>query len=244
VSRPRPKSDKIAPPTLVLDLDGTLVDTAGDLLATLNVILAGEGLLPLGLGQARNMIGNGARAMLEAGFAANGRHLPHDRLDRLFADFVALYSDHIADVSTPFPGALAALDRFSADGWRLAVCTNKLEGLARRLLEEIGIAGRFAVIAGQDTFGVRKPDPRHLVETIRNAGGEPMAAVMVGDSELDFAAARGAGVPSVGVTFGYSSVPIVELGPDRVIAHFDELFDAAGWLLGERRSLTSPGAAP
>lgn len=220
-----------AQPTLVLDLDGTLIDTAGDLVATLNVILGKEGLPPLGLAEARDMIGSGARAMLEAGFATNGPVPPQDRLDQLFAAFVADYSDHIADVSAPFPGALAALDRFTAEGWRLAVCTNKLEGLARRLLGEIGIADRFHSIAGQDTFGVRKPDPRHLIETIVEAGGTPEAAVMVGDSELDIAAARAAGIPSIGVTFGYSSGPIHDHGPDAVIGHFDELFDVAGRLV-------------
>jgi len=220
-----------AQPTLVLDLDGTLIDTAGDLVATLNVILGKEGLPPLGLAEARDMIGSGARAMLEAGFAANGPVPPQDRLDQLFAAFVAHYSDHIADVSAPFPGALAALDRFEAGGWRLAVCTNKLESLARRLLGEIGIAERFHSIAGQDTFGVRKPDPRHLIETVLQAGGTPEAAVMVGDSDLDIAAARAAGIPSIGVTFGYSSGPIHDHRPDAVIGHFDELFDAAGRLV-------------
>lgn len=219
------------PPSLILDLDGTLIDTAGDLLATLNVILTREGARPLDLEKARNMIGGGARAMLEAGFSASGSVPSIERLDALFADFVAHYTDHIADLSVPFPGALGALDRFAADGWRLAVCTNKLEGLARRLLEEIGIAGRFATIVGQDTFGVRKPDPRHIIETVLKAGGDPATAVMVGDSELDIAAARTAGIPSIGVTFGYCSVPIADLGPDRVIGHFDELFEAASQLV-------------
>lgn len=215
------------PPTLVLDLDGTLIDTAGDLLATLNVILAREGQAAVSLVQARDMIGSGARAMLEAGFAANGKVLPNEHLDRLFADFIAYYSENIAATSAPFPGALAALDRFSSEGWRLTVCTNKLESLARRLLTELGIAERFAVISGQDTFGVRKPDPRHLVKTIRHAGGEPAAAIMVGDSEFDIAAARAAGIPSVGVTFGYATVPIADHRPDAIISHFDELFDIA-----------------
>lgn len=227
---------KGAPPTLVLDLDGTLIDTAGDLSATLNVILGKEGLPPLGLAEARDMIGSGARAMLEAGFAASGPVPTQERLDQLFEAFLAHYSDHIADVSAPFPGALAALDRFKADGWRLAVCTNKLEHLARRLLNETGIAERFDAIAGPDTFGVRKPDPRHLIEAIVNAGGTPEAAVMVGDSDLDVAAARAAGIPSIGVTFGYSSVPIHDHRPDVVIGHFDELFDAAGRLVKRSRS--------
>jgi len=228
-----------APPTLVLDLDGTLVDTAADLLATLNVILERQGLPPVSLSQARDMIGRGARAMLEAGFAAHGPVPQREELDDLFADFIAHYSDHIATESAPYPGALAALDRFAAEGWQLAVCTNKLEGLARRLLDEIGLSERFAVIAGQDTFGVRKPDPRHLLETIRRAGGEAATAVMVGDSELDIAAARAAGIPSVGVTFGYASGPIADHGPDAVIDHFDELFETAGRLIKRAHALGS-----
>lgn len=223
------------PPTLVLDLDGTLIDTAGDLLAALNIILTREALTPLGLSEVRAIIGNGAKAMLQAGFAANGIELQPTRLDALFADFITHYTQHIADHSVPFPGALAALDRFADEGWRLAICTNKLEELARRLLTEVGIVDRFSCIAGQDTFGVRKPDPRHLTETIRNVGGDPSLAVMVGDSELDIAAARAASVPVIGVTFGYSEVPIASLAPDRVLDHFDELFDAASGLWRQDR---------
>jgi len=218
---------KIETPTLVLDLDGTLVDTAGDLVATLNLILQSERLRPLPFDDARMLVGSGAKAMLEAGFIASGAALTPERLDNLFDAFVAHYCAHIADHSTLFPGASAALDRFAAEGWRLAVCTNKLEGLARQLLEQIGVADRFALIAGQDTFGVRKPDPRHLTETIIGAGGSPKDAVMVGDSDFDIVVARAAGVPVVGVSFGYSPVPIADLGPDRVISHFDELFEAA-----------------
>lgn len=217
----------IAAPTLVLDLDGTLVDTAGDLVATLNVILGKEGLPPLGFAQARGFIGHGAKAMLEAGLAAAGVAVSPERVGTLFDAFLAYYSEHIADHSAAFPGAVAALDRFAGEGWRLAVCTNKLERLSRELLVALGIADRFAVIAGQDTFGVRKPDPRHLTETILRAGGDPRAAIMVGDSEIDVATARAAALPVVGVTFGYSPVPMTELRPDRVIDHFDQLYESA-----------------
>ena len=216
-----------AAPTLVLDLDGTLVDTAGDLVATLNVILGNEGLPPLAFDRARGFIGHGAKAMLEAGLAAAGVTASSQRVTTLFDAFLVYYSEHIADHSQAFPGAVAALDRFAADGWRLAICTNKLEGLSRELLVALGIADRFAAIAGQDTFGVRKPDPRHLTETIIRAGGDPTAAIMVGDSEIDVATARAAALPVVGVTFGYSPVPMTELRPDRVIDHFDELYESA-----------------
>ena len=193
-------------------------------------MLASRGLPPVAFDEARRMIGNGARAMLQAGLAAAGT--PPDRLvlDRLFADFLRHYAAHIADTSRPFPGAIAALDRFAGAGWGLAICTNKLEALSRQLLRSLDLESRFAMIAGQDTFGVRKPDPRHLTETVRKAGGRTDSAVMVGDSDIDVRAARNAGVPVVAVAFGYSPVPVAELGADRVIGHFDELFAAASAL--------------
>jgi phosphoglycolate phosphatase len=219
-------------PTLVLDLDGTLVDTASDLVATLNFILEGQGAAPLDFTVARGMVGHGARAMLEAGLAASKLDATPARVEVLFDAFVAFYVEHIADTSRPFPGTLEALDRFAAAGWTLAVCTNKLESLSRTLLGELGIADRFKVIAGQDTYGVRKPDPRHLTETIRSAGGSPARAIMVGDSEIDIATAKAAAVPVVAVSFGYSPVPLAEFGPDRVIGDYGALFEAANELLG------------
>jgi phosphoglycolate phosphatase len=218
-------------PTLVLDLDGTLVDTASDLVATLNFILQEEGATPLDFTVARGMVGHGARAMLEAGLAASRLDASPDRVEVLFNQFVAYYVEHIADTSRPFPGTLDALDRFASAGWTLAVCTNKLESLSRVLLGQLGIADRFKVIAGQDTYGVRKPDPRHLTEAIRSAGGSPTCAIMVGDSEIDIATAKAAGVPVVAVSFGYSPVPLAEFGPDRVIDDYAALFDAARELL-------------
>lgn len=221
----------LAPPTLVLDLDGTLVDTAADLIGTLNTVLAVEGLRPIAFDEALAMVGHGARAMLAAAITANGIEPQAERLDNLTAEFIDHYSRHIADESRPFPGAVEALDRFAADGWLLAVCTNKYEALSRQLLGALGLADRFAAIAGQDTFGVKKPDPRHLTETIRAAGGSGTRAVMVGDSEIDVKAARTAGVPVVAVEFGYSPIPVADLGADRVIGHFDALYDAATGLI-------------
>lgn len=220
------------PPLLVLDLDGTLVDTASDLVATLNHILAAEGAKPLEFGVARGMVGHGARAMLEAGLVASKLVAPPERVEVLFNEFVAYYADHIADTSRPFPGTVEALDRFAAAGWRLAVCTNKLEGLSRQLLGRLGLTDRFAVIAGQDTYGVRKPDPRHLTETVRHAGGVAGLTVMVGDSEVDVATAQAAGIPVVGVSFGYSPVPLAEFRPDRVIDEYGALYAAATELVG------------
>jgi phosphoglycolate phosphatase len=217
-------------PVLVLDLDGTLVDTLDDLVATLNVILAREGMAPVDRSDARPYVGHGSRAMLQAAFDAQGRPLPAETLDRLWRAFLDHYAAHIADHSRPFPGAEAMLDRFAAGGWRLAVCTNKLEGLARQVLDALDLTRRFAVVSGPDTFGVKKPDPRHITETVRAAGGTPQRAVMVGDSIIDVEAARATRVPVVGVAFGYSAVPMAELEPDRVIGHFDELWDAVAGL--------------
>jgi phosphoglycolate phosphatase len=229
-------------PTLVLDLDGTLVDTAPDLMRALNVVLESEGMAPVALGASIAMVGLGARAMIESAFAAAGKVPGEAKLTELMARFIQHYSTHIADHSRPFPGAEAALGRFSNAGWRLAICTNKLEGLARQLLQALGLAKRFSAITGQDTFGFRKPDPRHLVETIRAAGGEPGNAVMVGDSRTDIDCARAAGIPVVAVNFGYTAVPVEELGPDRVIGRFEALWDAVASL--QPFSLTPIPPAP
>lgn len=220
-------------PILVLDLDGTLVDTAGDLTATLNDILAQEGLPAVSPEDGRAMVGHGARAMLSNALLAAGMTAETDRLDNLVALFIDIYAGRIAETSRPFPGVPAALDRFAGAGWRLAVCTNKFERHSKLLLAELGLADRFAVIAGQDTYGVRKPDARHLLETIREAGGSTSAAVMVGDSEVDVQTARNAAVPVVAVDFGYCRVPVRDLAPDRVISHFDALYAAATGLLAQ-----------
>lgn len=220
----------LPPPTIVFDLDGTLVDTAGDLIATLNAILAREEVPPLEQGAATSMIGFGARAMLRSAFAANGSDLAPERLEALFLDFLAHYDNHLADTSLPYPGVEIALERFEADGWRLAVCTNKYERPARKLLDHLGLSRHFAAIAGQDTYGVAKPDPRHLTETISAAGGAPDRAIMVGDSATDVDTAIAAGVPAVAVTFGYSATPIAELGATALIDHYDELYETVALL--------------
>ena len=209
--------------TVVFDLDGTLVDTAPDLIETLNVVLARQGLPPVAYTEARSMIGGGARKMIENGLKLEGRHLADRLVDGMFKEFIDHYAAHIADRSQPFPGLEQALDHLAADGCRLAVCTNKLEGLSRLLLGALGLTPRFAAICGQDTFQIQKPDPEILRRTIGAAGGELSRAIMVGDSGTDIATARAAGIPVVAVDFGYSETPIQELGPDRLISHFDKV---------------------
>jgi len=190
------------------------------------VVFTRDGLPPVEYAAARDMIGGGARRMIESALKLQGRVLTEGVVDRLFADFIAHYGAHVADRSQPFPGLDAALDRLAPRGCQFAVCTNKLESLSRLLLEALGLSRRFAAICGQDTFGMQKPDPEILRRTIRAAGGVLQRAVMVGDSGTDIATARAAGVPVVAVDFGYSETPVRELGPDRVISHFDQLADA------------------
>ena len=212
--------------TLVFDLDGTLIDTAPDLVDTLNMLFEREGLPPVPYETARNLIGGGARAMIARGIAAEGRELGPEKLEQMFADFIAHYSAHIADRSRPFPGLIDALDALATDGFRFAVCTNKLERLTRLLLDELKLTHRFAAICGQDTFGVQKPDPEVLRRTIAAAGGHPQRAIMIGDSSTDVRTARAASVPVIAVDFGYSEQPVADMKPDRVISHFSELPDA------------------
>jgi phosphoglycolate phosphatase len=219
-------------PTAVFDLDGTLADTAQDLIATLNTVLAGEGLPEVPFRRARDLIGAGARPLIERGFELAGRSLDQPTLDRLYRRFLDHYHAHIAVHTVLFDGVLPALAALEREGFILAVCTNKLEAHAVELLRKLDLAPRFACIAGKDTFPVFKPDPGHLLETIRTAGGDPSRAVMVGDSRTDVDTARAAGVPVVGVSFGYTNVPMRELGPDALIDHFDALAPAIGRLTG------------
>jgi len=221
-------------PTVVFDLDGTLVDTAPDLVATLNVILAREGLPPVAYDAARKMVGGGARAMIERGLAAEDRKAAGAEVDRLVHDFIDHYATHIADRSRPFPGLADALDDLAAGGCRFAVCTNKLEWLSVRLLDALGLSARFAAICGPDTFGIQKPNPELLRRTIARAGGQIGTAVMVGDSITDIATAHAAGTPVIAVGYGYTETPVDELGPDRVIGALRELPGAVRDLLGSK----------
>ena len=220
--------------TIVFDLDGTLIDTAPDLIFTLNLVLTREGLPAVPYAQARNLIGGGAQVMIARALAAEGRDATDVEMERLYAAFIAYYSEHIADRSRPFPGLDWALDDLCAAGHKLAVCTNKLEWLSRRLLEALNLTQRFAAICGPDTFGVQKPDPEIFRQTVRRAGGEPSRAIMIGDSKTDIHTGRAAAVPVIAVDFGYTDVPIASLQPDRIISSFSELPAAISDLLARR----------
>jgi phosphoglycolate phosphatase len=213
-------------PTLVFDLDGTLIDTVEDLVAALNVVAGREGLPNVSLSDGRAMIGHGIRNLIARAFGKHGRALAEPELDRVLDAFLHEYLEAMPGRSRPYPGVAEVLDRFAAAGWLLAVCTNKSEAAARRLMTLLGLGDRFAVITGQDTFGFSKPDPRHLTETVRAAGGDPSDAVMVGDSPTDVDTAIAAGVPVLAVSFGYSDVPVANIGATAIIDDFAQLWDA------------------
>jgi phosphoglycolate phosphatase len=229
------------PPIVIFDLDGTLIDTAPDLIHTLNTILATENIPAIPFDTARPMIGAGVRPLLERALAEHGHHPGEAAMDALFARYITHYQDHIADHSRPYPGLEAALDRLGAHGFTLAVCTNKYESLSLRLLDALGLTSRFAAICGQDTFPMKKPDPDVLRLTIARAGGDAARAVMVGDSETDVNVARAAGIPVIGVDFGYTRIPMADLSPDRLIGHFDHLPSAVLDLLPATGPIISDG---
>src|SRR3979411_2453494 len=209
--------------TIVFDLDGTLVDTAPDLINALNYVLDCEGLPPVPLHSARNMIGAGARRLIERGLELEGRSVGLEDINRLTSDFIDYYAAHIADISRPFDGLENALDDLGARGYRFAVCTNKLEWRAKLLLDRLGLSSLFSAICGADTFGVSKPDPAILRQTIARAGGQLSSAIMVGDAGPDIGPAPRAGIPVIGVECGYTEVPIADLKPDRLIGHMSDL---------------------
>ncbi|HEV2599975.1 HAD-IA family hydrolase [Sphingopyxis sp.] len=213
------------------DLDGTLVDTLGDLAAAVNHTLATMDRAPLAEDAVRPMIGRGAKHLLEEGLRATGG-VPDGAVDRLYPELLRFYAAHIAVRSRPFPGVVDALDRLDALGVKTAVVTNKTERLARLLLSELGLAGRFATIIGGDTLGRAnaKPSPAPIHEMITRCGGG--RAAFVGDSIYDVTAAKCAGVTSILVGFGFLDRPVEEYGADHVIAHYDELTGLLGDLGG------------
>ena len=212
--------------TVAFDLDGTLIDTAPDLMRCTNYALGLAGLAPVDDTVLRPIISYGARAMIVRGLAVHGKALTDGEIERLFKRFIDHYVATISRESRPFPGLIAALDWLEANGARLAVCTNKLSGMSHRLLEDLDMVRRFRCIAGRDTYPHHKPHPAHLLRTIEQAGGRADRAIMVGDSDVDLATARAANVPMIAVSFGYCDPPVATFGPDMLIGHYDD-FPAA-----------------
>lgn len=212
--------------TVIFDLDGTLVDTAPDLIAAANHALSDIGLDPVPGHILAPAIALGARYMIMDGLKHTGRNLPDDEVDRLLSLFLEHYLAHISNASRPYPGAVTCLETLRAQGARLGVCTNKRSHLSKALVSELGLDRLLDTVVGRDSVAKSKPHPDHLLETIRQAGGSAQRAIMVGDTAVDVATARAAGVPVIGVTFGYSDTAMADLKPDIVISHYDQLLPA------------------
>lgn len=211
------------PETIVFDLDGTLVDTAPDLTAALNAVMAREGRPLVPLDDVRHMVGRGARYLIERAMERTGAPVTAEAVRDLIDHFLVHYDANIAVTSRPFEGVETSLARLKAKGHRLGVCTNKPEALSLKLLRELKMLDLFPVVLGADSRAYRKPDPRHLTDVIAGLGGRADSAVLIGDSETDVKTARAAQVPVVVVSFGYTEIPVHELGADRVIDHYDAL---------------------
>ena len=212
---------------MLLDLDGTLIDTVPDLAAALNRSMDAPGPARFSLAETASMVGDGVAKLVERAYAARGRQATQANIAAFSADYLA----HVVVDSRPYPGVAETLRRLHAQGWRLAVCTNKPEAPARALLAAFGLDGLFAAIGGGDSFPVRKPDPRHMLATLAAAGGTPAAAVAVGDHANDVAAARGAGLPCIFAAWGYGAASMAK-GAAAVAQGFAEVPALAKALLG------------
>ena len=211
---------------VIFDLDGTLVDTAPDLMRATNHVLESLDRRPISKEEVRSFVGHGARALLTRGLAATGGLPEGYDVEPDYIRFVDYYSQNIAEGSAPFPGLIRLLDRLKAEGFGLGVCTNKLEGLSVQLLDALKLSHYFGAVVGPDTLGIAKPDPRPFREAVSRLGLIAPRALMVGDSETDILTARNAGVPVIAVPFGYTPKPVQDFGPDRMINHFDEAYEA------------------
>lgn len=210
-------------PIIVFDLDGTLIDTAPDLLDSLNHSLAAGEMPAVDHIAFKRFVGHGGKVMIERAYAAERRTLTAQEHDRLLQLFLDHYTANIPGKSRPYPGVIEAIARFEDAGYALAVCTNKYEANSLALIQALGLTRHFTAVAGQDTFPYRKPDPRHLLKTIELASGDPGRAVMVGDSQTDIETAKAAGIPVVAVDFGYTDRHVREFDPSVIVSHFDEI---------------------
>ena len=220
--------------TVVFDLDGTLIDTAPDLIHAVNHALAIAGYDAVPPSAVRPFIAFGGRRMLEESIRVSGLHPDAEQVEDLFQHFTDHYAANIAVDSRPYPGLLDALDHLGAKGARMGVCTNKRESLSRQLLAALGMDHYFGAIVGRDTLSVYKPHPGHLTTTIERVGGRVERAVMIGDSTIDTTAAKAAGVPAIAVSFGYPDQPIETLGGDVLIHGYGELLPELKRLLDQR----------
>jgi phosphoglycolate phosphatase len=212
--------------TVAFDLDGTLIDTAPDLILATNHVLENAGFKPVDDQFIRPVISFGSRAMIAAGIRHQGGDFAESQLDDMFEKLIDFYSRNISVKSAPFPGLIDVLDTLQARGITIAICTNKREDMARQLIETLGLTSYFKVITGRDTFPICKPHPEHLLRTIALASGTAGRSVMVGDSTTDYETAKAANIPIIGVTFGYTDIPIVDLNCEAVISDYADFLVA------------------
>jgi phosphoglycolate phosphatase len=207
------------------DLDGTMFDTSGDLGAAVNYVMRELGRDEIPLNEVPVLVGKGARVMLDRALDRSGGS-SEELLDTWLPRLIDFYADNLTRHTRPYPGLLDALEALAAEGVRLAICTNKREGLARGILKELDLGDRFVAVVGGDTLGPGhlKPLPDLVLEMVRQAGGG--TAAFVGDTFNDIDAAKAANIPSVAVTFGFSDRPVDSLGADAMIDHYDELVPA------------------
>lgn len=210
-------------PIVVFDLDGTLMETGYDMLESLNYVLGAQGFQTMQTADLHKLVGQGGRVTIDRALKLQNITLPADEIEPLFDMYIRHYAENIPGQSRYFDHVEPALDALQQAGFLLAVCTNKQEELAKPLLNAIDKAERYAAICGCDTFPWRKPDPRHILDTIAAAGGDAARAVMVGDSAADIHAAKAANMPVIAVDFGYTDIPVRELDPTTIISSYTEL---------------------
>lgn len=210
---------------IIFDLDGTLAHTAPDLLSTLNRVITPLGLIPMDLSYIGQIIGQGAKAMIGRAFEINGTPLSEELHERLLGEFLADYSENLANDTMLYDGVLRAIEDLGKLGCSFAVCTNKKHSMAVPLLEKLKVSSLFLSVTGGDSFAFRKPDARHLEKTAELAGFALQDCIMIGDSEADIGAAINAKIPSIAVSFGYSDKPVETLGATAVIDHYKQLVE-------------------
>jgi phosphoglycolate phosphatase len=208
--------------TLLFDLDGTLVDSAGDLAGSLDTLMQEKGKAPVGIETGRQLIGHGIANLVRSALKLRGARDGEEDSPADLKRFMEIYGSRLTQTTRPYPHVLETLEELAADGWRMAVCTNKRELFAKAIVDDLGMTSFFSVVSGPDTFGAGKPDPRHLLEAAKAAGGIT-PVLFVGDSEVDVAAAKAAHIPVIALTYGYSKIPLASLAPDALVDHFNQI---------------------
>ncbi|MGC1495129.1 MAG: HAD-IA family hydrolase [Sulfitobacter sp.] len=220
--------------TVVFDLDGTLADTSGDLIAAANACFRdmGEGDMLNSAHDAATAL-RGGRAMLSLGLKRLGRDNDAATLDHYYPVLLEAYARDIDSHTVLYPGAMDSVEVLKTSGYGVAICTNKPEGLADLLLTRLGVRDVFGAMLGADSLAVRKPDPEHLFETARRAGGDPAQCILIGDTDTDRKTARAAGVPCVLVTFGPAGGDMAALEPEALLDNYGDLHGIVERLIGK-----------